>query len=398
MILVSLLLFAGAAVGLSLYLIQLVSVWRHLREPRRVPSCWPGISILKPLCGLDDDLEKNLERFAQLDYPDYELVLGVRSRRDPAWELARATAARFPGRVRVVLQRGEPGCNPKVNQLITLAAAARHAILVVSDSNVTVERGYLSEIAAHLDDATVGLVTHPVVGIGEQRIGSLMDNLHLAGSVGAGMVGAKRVARKDVVVGKSMALRRADLQALGGFEAVADVLAEDFILGKMIRSRLGKRVAMAGCTVQNVSRDRSTLDFLRRYRRWSVIHRQAVGPAVYAAQFLLNPLAVALLAFGAHPTMITLGGLGAFGAIKIGYDAAALRTMRGHVPLLALIASPAKDLLLAVAWVHGLLNEEVDWRSNKLRVGAGTVLTRVPRSYAGVVLTSPRGWYITRTR
>ena len=95
MILVSLLLFAGAAVGLSLYLIQLVSVWRHLREPRRVPSCWPGISILKPLCGLDDDLEKNLERFAQLDYPDYELVLGVRSRRDPAWELARATAARF---------------------------------------------------------------------------------------------------------------------------------------------------------------------------------------------------------------------------------------------------------------------------------------------------------------
>src|SRR5205823_5228095 len=154
--------------------------------------------------GLDDELAVNLERFATLRYPNYELLLGVRDARDPAWPLAAAAARRFPARVRVVLQRGEPGLNPKVNQLCTLAAAARHDLLVVSDSNVRVGDDYLWEIAALLDDAAVGLVTHPVVGVGEARLGSLMDNLHLAGSVGAGMIGAKNVAKKDIVVGKSM--------------------------------------------------------------------------------------------------------------------------------------------------------------------------------------------------
>ncbi len=375
------LLFLGAAVGLILYAVQLGSVIRHRRERPRAPTrLAPPISILKPLCGLDDDLEENLRRFASLDYPRYEVVLGVRSRDDAAWPIAKAAQARWPGRVRVVLQRGEPGLNPKVNQLVTLAAAARYKILIVSDSNTRVAAGYLDEIAAHLEDPEVGLVTHPVVGVGETRLGSLMDNLHLTGSVGAGMIATKRVARKDLVVGKSMAMRRADLRALGGFEAVADVLAEDYVMGRMIAAKLGKRVVMASLSVENVSRRRSARDFLRRYQRWSVIHRQAVGPYVYAAQALLNPLCVALCGLALHPSVMALGGVGACGALKIAYDTAALRALRGRgVPLLAVAASPAKDLLLGAAWVHGLLRREVEWRSNKLRVLPGTILQR-PRT------------------
>src|SRR5262249_30940560 len=160
---------------------------------------------------------------ATLDYPCYEVVLGVRTASDAAYPLACAAAARWPGRVRVVVQRGEPGMNPKVNQLVTLAAAARHDLLVGSDSNGGVGPGYLEEIAAHVQKDGVGLVTHAVAGIGEARLGSLLDNLHLAASIGSGMIGAKRVARQDIVVGKSMALRRTDLAALGGFEVMADV-------------------------------------------------------------------------------------------------------------------------------------------------------------------------------
>lgn len=369
-------LFAGATVGMTLLLIQLASSWRHLREGRRgVPSPRPRISILKPLCGHDDDLEANLEAFAMLPYPRYELVLGVRSTRDSAYRTAVICAARHPERVRVIIQRGEPGLNPKVNQLITLARAAKFDVLVVSDSNVEPPPGYLDEIAAELADPEVGLVTHPVVGVGERSLGSLLDNLHLAGSVGAGMIGAKRIAGKDLVVGKSLAIRRADLEALGGFTSVMNVLAEDWVMGKRVPELLGKRVAMGRLPIRNVSRERSVVDFVKRYQRWAVIHRNAVGTRVFTAQVLLNPLAVSLVGAAVHPSAVAAYVVATFATLKISYDWAALRLLRGTSPTVrALWASPVKDMLLFYAWAHGLSTRRIVWRSNRLRVLPGTRL------------------------
>jgi ceramide glucosyltransferase len=382
MIVLSSLLFVGAAIGLTLYFVQLGSARRHLREPIPRPREPRAISILKPLCGNDDDLAENLECFATLPYPRYELLLGVRDKNDAAYPVAREAQRRWPRRVRVIIQRGEPGHNPKVNQLVTLAAAARFSTLVVSDSNVRVGGGYLWEIAAALDDESVGLVTHPVCGAGETRLGSLLDNLHMASSVGAGMIGAHRVAKKDVVVGKSMGFRRADLDALGGFESVADVLAEDYVMGKRVPRELGKRVAMGREPVLNVSRERRVPEFFARYRRWSVIHRQAIGPWVYSAQILLNPVSVALVAFCVAPGQASGCALAAFGVLKAGYDVAALRLLRGHAPIGAILASPLKDLILAVAWAHGLVERKVTWRGNRLRVLPGTRLAP-PATVAG---------------
>jgi len=378
MIHVSQLLFVGCAFGLVLYGLQLVALVLHRRAPARAPRLRRGISILKPLCGLDDDLVANLECFAALDYAPYELLLGVRDRHDAAHPVAVAFARRFPRRVRVVLQRGTPGLNPKVNQLATLARAARHELIVVSDSNVRVAPGYLDEIAAHLEDPRVGLVTHPIAGIGERRFGSLMDNLHLCASVGAGMIGAKRVVGKDIVVGKSMALRKTDLAALGGFEAFADVLAEDYLLGKKVSATLDKRVVVGKAAVRNVSERRDARDFYRRYRRWSVMHCQCIGGPVYAAQALLNPTMVAVAGWLAHPSLITLGGVGVAAALKLAYDGAALTMLRGgRPPLATVVASPAKDALLACAWAVGLWRREIDWRGNRLRVLPGTRLQPV---------------------
>jgi ceramide glucosyltransferase len=378
MIHVSQLLFVGAAFGLLLYTLQLVAVVIHKRSPSRMPRLRRGISVLKPLCGLDDDLAANLECFAALDYAPYELLLGVRDRKDAAYPLAVAFARRFPKRVRVVLQRGTPGLNPKVNQLATLVRAARYELVVVSDSNVRVEADYLDEIAAHLEDPRVGLVTHPIAGIAEERFGSLMDNLHLCASVGAGMIGVKRVVGKDIVVGKSMAMRKSDLAQLGGFEAFADVLAEDYLLGKAVATTLGKHVVVGRAPVRNVSQRRDARDFYRRYRRWSVMHRQCIGGPVYAAQALLNPTMVAAAGWLVHPSMLTLGGFGAAAALKLAYDGAALAMMRGGRPPLSVVAaSPAKDALLACAWAVGLWRREIDWRGNPLRVLPGTRLRPV---------------------
>jgi ceramide glucosyltransferase len=370
---VAVLLFALAVLGLVLVAAQGVSLRRHVG--RRVPPARrrPPISVLKPLCGVDDGLEENLARFASLDYPEYEVVLGVRSTRDPAWSLARAAARRWPDRFRVAVQRGEPGLNPKVNQLVTLARAARHDVLVVSDSNVRVAPGYLAEIAALLEDERVGLVTHPVIGEGAARLGSILDQLHLAGSIAPGVVAAKRLGGHDIVVGKSMAFRRRDLEALGGFEAVKDVLAEDYVLGLMVRERLGKRVALAPTPVRNVSELQSVRGFAARYRRWAVLQRQLVGPGPYAAQALLNPVLLAAAAVACDPGGLALGGFAATCAAKTALDGAAARALRpGGLAAWQLAAIPAKDLLFAGAWAYGLFRREVDWRGTRLVVGPGS--------------------------
>jgi ceramide glucosyltransferase len=370
---VSVTLFAAALFGLAFLAAQCLSLRRHLRRPVPVPRHTPPVSILKPLCGLDDRLAENLASFAALAYPEYEVLLGLRSADDAALGAAREAARRWPGRFRIVFQRGEPGHNPKVNQLVTLAGAARHDVLVVSDSNVRVDPGYLSGIAAALDDERVGLVTHPIAGVGEIGLGSVMDHLHLAGSIAPGVVAAKALARRDIVVGKSMALRRRDLEALGGFEAVKDVLAEDYVMGVMVSRVLGKRVAVGPSPIHNVSERRTVGEFAARYRRWAVLQRQAVGPVAYAALVLLNPVLVASVAAAVARTPASAALLAGTCATKIAIDCAAARALReGGFPLRQLALVPLKDIVVASAWAYGLFRRDVAWRGTRLVVKRGT--------------------------
>lgn len=335
----------------------------------------PPVSILKPLCGLDDELAENLLRFARLDYPAYEVVLGLRSAADPAWPLACSMARRWPERFSVVLQRGAPGLNPKVNQLLSLERAAQHEILVVSDSNVRVAPGYLREIAALLEDPEVGLVTHLVAGSGAVRSGSVMDQLHLAGAIAPGVVSCKHIAGRDLVVGKSMALRRPDLVRMGGFGVVKDVLAEDYVLGRMVSSVLGKRVELARHPIENVSVGRTVAEFTARYQRWGIMQCRIAGSVTYAASVLLLPLPLAFVALVLHPSLEAICAFGAACVAKIGLDGLAVHVLRpagARWRHLALV--PLKDFVFAFAWAQGLVRRTVDWRGHVLRVLRGTRL------------------------
>ncbi len=371
----SLLLLSASAIGLLLFLVQLAALAWHRRSarPGKVPSVRPPISILRPLCGTDDDLAILLDEIAALDYPEYEVLLGVRDARDPAYVVAVAAARRHE-RLRVVLQRGEPGTNPKVNQLVTLARAARHDLLVVSDANVRLPAGYLDEIAAELEDPGVGLVTHPVVGDGARSLGAVLDNLHMSASIGPGMVGAQRVSGKAFVVGKSMALWRHDLVRLGGFEAVRDVLAEDYVFGRRIGAVLGKRVVMARRAVTNLVRDREVAGFLDRYGRWAVLHRQALGLPTYTAQLLLNPSLLAALAFALHPRPLSFLALLNVLVLRALIDGTSALCLGRAFTLGELCATPLRDACLALAWLRGATTDRVMWRGKPLRVGPGTVL------------------------
>lgn len=374
-------LFLLAGVGVVLVGLQGVAVWLHTRRAPRARTTAPRISVLKPLCGVDDALAANIDAFAALAYPAFEVLLGVKDTADAAWPVAVAAARRHPGRVRAILQRGEPGLNPKVNQLVTLAAAARGEILVVSDSNVRPPDGYLDEIAAGFEDESVGLVTHLISSSGEETWGSTFDALHLATAIGPGVVGAKIVLGKSIVVGKSMAVRRRDLDGVGGFERVKDVLAEDYVFGRLVEDELAKTVTIARSPIFQVTERRSVAEFVARYLRWSVIHRKSVPAPLYLGELLLNPVALAAVGVGVAPSTAGLALFGAVAAAKVLVDAAAAGRLRAE-PFSGgtYLAIPVKDLLVGLAWAGGLLRSRVRWRGRRYRVLPGTRLLADDRS------------------
>lgn len=383
-------LFALSGLSLAVAGALFLGVRRHLRRPPPRPSRRQPASILKPLCGVDDELFDNLASFAELDHPDYEVVLGVHSVHDPAYRVARQAQLMWPKRFRLVIQQGQPGLNPKVNQLIGLARAARHEVLVISDSNIRVEPGYLSELVALLEDPEVGLVTNAMAGVGERTMGALIENLQLGAGTGPSMIAAKVLADRDIVVGKSMAFRRADLAALGGFEAFKDLLAEDYVMGRRISRELGKRVEVARQVVLNVAARRTLGDFVRRYARWGVIQRQMVGTLVYSLQIFLNPFGLATLAMLAVPSAWSLALWSAVGLLRIGLDLSTLRCLRPREDGWGLaVMAPLKDLLMLLAWGIGLVQSQVVWRGNRLRVLEGTRLEPCRPAVSSAIGSAP---------
>lgn len=379
-----LLLLLAAALGVAVVAVMLLLTVLHLRQTAPVATAWPPISVLKPLCGAEDALEENIASFVALPYPgEYEVVLGVRSVEDTAYPVACDAVRRWPGRVRLVLQQGEAGFNPKVNQLVCLARAARHDLLVVSDSNIRVAPGYLLDIAGHLGRPGVGCVTHPVAGNGHRSLGALLDNLHLGGTIAPGMVSAQRVLKKDLVVGKSMALWRHDLELLGGFASVANVLAEDHVLGNRLVRELGAGVAVSSLPVWNIAVEKSVGSFFQRYLRWSVTHRTAMTFPAYLAESLLNPIPLAVIGFALRPGPGAAATLAACAVLKPALDAVAFSRLRDELfSWRAFGAGWVKDGLLFVAWVHGLFAHTVLWRGNRLRVLPGGVLAAFPQEGA----------------
>jgi len=374
------LLVVLAPVSLLLTLLAHAAVYVALSPRRALAAPAPPITVLKPVKGDEPGLYENLASLARQEYPVFEILVGAEDARDAALEVARRVRADFPG-VHIGVHAGARplGLNPKVNLLSALFDRARHDTVLISDSNVRVGPGYLRETSAEMADPAVGFVTNIVVGEGS-GLGALLETLHLNSFVASATSLARVAVGRACVIGKSMLLRRSDLARLGGLHQVRNVLAEDFVIGRLYELA-GFRVALSPYLVHCVNDGWSVERFVNRHVRWAQMRRR-IAPAAYLGELLLNPVlwialaTLALWASGPGNDLRLIGVAAAGVAVKCVSDALLCRRLLGKLPRLAeIFAMPLKDLALALIWLVGCFRRRVHWRGNELRIERGSVLT-----------------------
>jgi ceramide glucosyltransferase len=376
-------LLACTAFAICFYFVGLASAFVHLaRRKLNVPRAdapdlsLPALSLLKPVKGLEENLEGCLRSFFEQDYPGpIELVFASARRDDPAIAVARKLAASYPGvRARFVLSNESWGLNPKVSNLQGALAAASHDLVLQTDANVWAEPSYARNIVRELLAERASLLSSLVTGVGERSIGAAIENLQLTAYVAPACCAALKIGGVPCVIGKSMLFRRSELRALGGLELVKDSLCEDFLIGRHFGDS-GKKVLLSATPIRNVNVDMAVERSLKRHARWLKM-RAVIHPGSFIADLLANPIALSSLLYVASDFESAYGlAVLAIAALKTIVDGFMVRVIRGvsmHPALVLCV--PLKDMLMLGVWVYAIFSRSVEWRGIRFRMGPGSQL------------------------
>ena len=378
-------IFGGITLfGLVVYGLQILAVRSTLTSVGNSESTtessqsFPAISILKPLKGLEEDLFDNLESFCIQDYPEYEIVCSLQDPNDPAYKVAQKIKDRFPDKnISIITEPCNEGLNPKVNNLIPAYRRAKYPYILISDSNVKVDKNYLKSIAKPLEDPQVGLISNLIRGMGGKTLGSLFENLHLNSFILGNVCLLNKYLGIQCVVGKSMLMRKKDLEAIGGLRAFKDVLAEDHLIGQGIKER-GQKVIVSNYMVNNTNDYWEIRKFMNRHTRWGKM-RWKLGGVKYFSELIINPVFISclpLLLWG--PRMETLSMSLSVFLIKVLGNYYLGRKIKTSLNPLAYLLSPVKDLLIGLIWFIPLGSDTVVWRGNRYQIGRDTMLSFCP--------------------
>jgi ceramide glucosyltransferase len=368
----------GVAVSYGLLTVIAVVTWR-LRQPSPRSSACPPVTLLKPLCGAELSLYQHLRSFCCQDYSQYQIVFGVRDPADPALAVVRRLQAEFPALpIDVVINQQLHGSNYKIGNLINMLERARHEVLIVADSDTFVTPDYLASVTAPLNDPDVGLVTCVYEDVPTGRIWSRLGAMYINEWYIPSALLAAFFGHRNYASGQTLCMRRRTLEAIGGFAAMANHLADDYRLGELIRG-LGLRIELSP-TVVMAEHHESSLESLTRHElRWMRTIR-ALRPKSFRVMFLsfLLPMACCgLLLSSTDPAMSALAWwlFGAAASARLAlYIAHRIRSRRPLFSELWLL--PLRDLLLCWIWLQSFFTSRVTWRGGEFDVDADGIMHR----------------------
>lgn len=365
-------------VGLTYYVsIVVATVFKLFVSRRRHGGSGSGflppISVLKPVTGVDGNLRQNILSFINQDYPEFEIVIGIQSPSDPAVKLVDELKEQYPStNIKLVVSNHTLGYNPKVNNLYGMIPSASHDYMVISDSNVMVDKDYLSANIGYFKNKEVGIVTNLIKGIGGEGTGALFENLHLNSFI-IGNVSFLDFFKSKVVVGKSIFFRKSQFDKLGGLWELRNYLAEDYLMGRLYKQN-GYQVVIAPYLISTTNHAWTMKRFINRHTRWAQMRWNLNKPA-YVAELITNFSLWAfayLIASGFTRDSFVLVML--CWAAKIIGDSLMNSLLKTGLFVKHCLVAPLKDLLIGFLWIVPIVNRKTSWRGNQVKVARNTLL------------------------
>ena len=331
------------------------------------PAGTPPVSIIRPVCGIDNYARETLASTFVLDYPEYEVIICAARGDDAAVPLVERLLERHP-RIPARLMIGEQRLNdnPKLNNVAKGWHAAAHDWIVIADSNVQMPPDYLQRLLSRFKHDT-GLVCSPPLGIAPEGFAADLECAFLNGFQARWQLNADTLGF-GFAQGKTMLMRRTDLEAAGGVTALAHELAEDAAATKAFRG-LGLRVRLTQMPFGQPLGRRSLRDLWSRQVRWARL-RRASFPGCYAAEILTGPL-LPLLGLAVLAQAFALPALPVLTLFAAGwYGGEALMTWVVGWPLSwrFLPAASLRDLMLPAVWATGWWRGRFVWRGTAMSV------------------------------
>jgi ceramide glucosyltransferase len=343
-----------------------IAAVRFARCPLPMGAEQPAVSLLKPLHGEEPALYENLRSFVEQDYPNVQLVLGVNDEKDGALPVANVLIRDMPA-ADIVLVVGDPvrGSNLKVANLENMLPAARHDILVISDSDMWVDRRYLGAVTTPLRHPSTGLVTCLYRGVSTGGVWSDLGAFHINFGFLPSALLAAAIGVDRGCFGATIALRRDTLERIDGLTRVRDELADDQRIGEAVRA-LGLAVVLSRYLVEARVSEPTFAGLWRHELRWARTVR-TIAPGGFAGSVLTHAVAIAVLGaaaagFGLTSCIFLVISL-ALRWATAGVIAGALGLTTAKLWLL-----PARDALSFAVFVASFFGRAVFWRGQLFQV------------------------------
>ena len=353
-----------AIAPLAYYLVAILAAFRFFRRERGkpLPDFTPPVSVLKPVHGVDFASLENFSSFCRQDYPEYEILFCVNEMSDPAVAAVQTVMSEFPQRrIRILSGATQFGANRKVNNLALLTKEARYEFVAQSDGDVCVGPNYLREVIAPFADPDVGVVSCFYRGVAQPNLGAELEGVGATSDFFAGALMADWLEGTTFALGASVATRKSWLAKIGGYEALAKLLADDYEIGNRIH-KAGGKVLLSREPVWTMYPAQTLRGFWEHQVRWARTVRMVRPPSFFGLIFT-HGLPWALLAAAVAPaTWLGAVYLSAYLILRLsmawivgvwGVGDELLKRKLWIVPL--------RDAIHFVVWIGGFVSNRVSW-------------------------------------